>query len=320
MNQKALAIVEQNDEFGLAISTRDNEIWKRLSSISLTEAISHWLATFGYHSKRNYQSGMNRIIEQGLLSPNTNLQTFALMNHESILDHIKQISQWSESTRQARAACYISFTNFLSRRFPKVIRKAIPSKEGNNKTFFKVREKVKTRAMTQSQWLQFLRELNHINPRDCLIAKLALQGGKRISEVLSLKTNQVDLVKNEVTFIQSKTRGHYKESVITYPQALVDELATYIGNRNGLVFITRGKKPVMRTQLANSFERAGMKASIPFKVTPHVLRTSLITYLRSQGFSDSDILKVTGHVSVDMIQAYDKSSQAENITKSISLF
>ena len=33
----------------------------------------------------------------------------------------------------------------------------------------------------------------------------------------------------------------------------------------------------MRTQLANSFDRAGERAGIPFKVTPHVLRTSLIT-------------------------------------------
>lgn len=225
----------------------------------------------------------------------------------------------SESSKQARAACYISFTRFLSRRTQGVITKAIPSREGTVKTFYRVREKVATQAMTRSQWSAFLHELNKLNQRDCLIAKIMLQGGKRMSEVLSLCTEQIDHATNEITFIQSKTKGYEKETVITYPHSVFDELKNYIGERGGIVFITKYGKSVMPNQLAVTFEKAGESARIPFKVTPHVLRASAVTYLKREGFSDSDIMKVTGHASSEMVHAYDKSERAQNASKKISL-
>jgi integrase len=38
-----------------------------------------------------------------------------------------------------------------------------------------------------------------------------------------------------------------------------------------------------------------------------------------QGFSDSDIQKVTGHASSEMVNAYDKRSRADNASKKVSL-
>jgi integrase/recombinase XerD len=72
-------------------------------------------------------------------------------------------------------------------------------------------------------------------------------------------------------------------------------------------------------QLASTFEKAGKLAKIPFKVTPHVLRASTVTHLKQQGFSDSDIQKITGHASSEMVNAYDKSSRADNASKKVSL-
>jgi len=42
----------------------------------------------------------------------------------------------------------------------------------------------------------------------------------------------------------------------------------------------------MINQLAVTFARA---AGIPFKVSPHVIRASAVTYLKQQGFQDGDI-------------------------------
>jgi site-specific recombinase XerD len=88
---------------------------------------------------------------------------------------------------------------------------------------------------------------------------------------------------------------------------------------SGTVFITRSGKSVMVTRLAQTFEKAGKEAGIPFKVTPHVLRASTVTYLKQQGFQDSDIMKVTGHVSSAMVCAYDKASQETNATEKVQL-
>ncbi len=85
------------------------------------------------------------------------------------------------------------------------------------------------------------------------------------------------------------------------------------------MFVTKYGKPVMPNQLAITFEKAGINAGIPFKVSPHVLRASAVTYLKREGFADSEIMKVTGHASAEMVHAYDKSERAQNASKKISL-
>lgn len=75
----------------------------------------------------------------------------------------------------------------------------------------------------------------------------------------------------------------------------------------------------MINQVAVTFAKAGRAAGIPFKVSPHVLRASAVTYLRQQGFQDSDIMRVTGHSTSEMVNAYDKTSRAENASKKVNL-
>ncbi|MGK5593882.1 MAG: tyrosine-type recombinase/integrase [Parachlamydiaceae bacterium] len=278
-----------------------------------------WLDTLALLTKRNYLSGLKRLIEYGLINPLKTLQDFALANHQSIIDQIKLIKGWSECSRQARAACYISFTGYLNRRLQGMIKKALPNKEKESKTFFKVYEKVKTKATNHAQWQSFLQALAKINKRDCLIAKITLQGGKRIGEVLSLQTENIDWSINEITFKQSKTKGYIKETVITYPDSVMKSLKEYIGERVGDIFVTRSNNKVSLRQVAKTFAKTGLAANLPFKITPHVLRASTVTYLKGQGFADGDIMKVTGHASAELIYAYDKSSRSENASKHVSL-
>jgi integrase len=200
-----------------------------------------------------------------------------------------------------------------------MIPRVIPCKDEGNKTFRKVRDVVDTDAMTQVQWLSFFEALEAINARDCLIAKIILQGGKRVQEVLSMMCDAIDWDNRQITFKQSKTKGVDRETVITFPESIMSALKEYIGDRMELVFITRTGKEIPRLQLAITFEKAGAIAKIPFKVTPHVLRATTVTYLKQQGFSDSDIMKVTGHASSEMVNAYDKSSRADNASRKVSL-
>jgi len=305
--------------FEHAKSLRDNFIWEQLDQTKVEEAIVYWLLTLSPKTCINYQSGMRKLTTLGLLDPTLNLQAFALINHDAIVDQIKLVSEWTECSRQARAACYISFTRFLNRRTQGIIDRARPNKEGTAKTFFKVYEKVKTSAMTQVQWTQFLDALEKISPREALIAKVILQGAKRVSEVLSLKVDQIDWERRKIRFAQSKTKGLKKETVITYPESVIEKLRAYVGERKGAVFITKFGKNVDLRWLAKLFAQAGRVAALPFKITPHVLRASTVTYLKQQGFADSDIQKITGHASSAMVYAYDKSPQEENASQRVSL-
>lgn len=301
-----------------AKTLRDQITWQRMESLPLEEILLEWLSTLSERTRINYKSGLNKLAESGIINPFVSLQSFSLVNHDAIVDRIKQLPM-AETTRQARAALYISFTRYLSRRFKGVFSKAMPSREGTEKTFFRVHEKVVTEAMNQKQWTAFFSQLEKINPRDALIGKVALQGGKRIREVLNLRTEQIDWEKREITFTQSKTKGVSKQTVITYSETIMQELRELVGDREGFVFISVKGNPVILNQVANTFGRAGKLAGISFKVTPHVLRASAVTYLKQQGFADSDIMKITGHASGEMIRAYDKSERADNPTKRVNL-
>lgn len=314
MNQNVLTLLEEcknttKDRFRLSTGVHS----------TVGDLLNEWLKTLSHRTRINYQSGARMLTIVGLINLTMSSQEFSRVNHDEVLDKIKQIRAWRETTRQARAALYISFTRYLSRLFPGVFKKAVACREGTNKTFFRVHEKVVSKAMSRTQWLLFLAELRMINPRDCLIAKLTLQGGKRIREVLALAVEAINWETMEITFSQSKTRGMQKETVITYPASVMHELRVYIGDRRGRVFVSRTGNSISLNQVANTFSRAGTSARIPFKVTPHILRTSAVTYFRQQGFSDSDIQKVTGHASTAMVNAYDKSDRANNASKKVNL-
>lgn len=293
---------------------KEETIWQQMSGISLEDALIEWLRSLEGLTMKNYLSAFSRLTEEDLIDPHVSLQQFSMVNHEQIIDNIKLVPFWTEATKQARAAAYISFTGFLQRRTQGMISKAIPNKEGTNKTFFKIRDKVKTKALSREQTKVFLEAIQKINSRDALIAKLLIQGGKRKGEVLGLQVESVDFDENRINFKQTKTRGMEKVTVINFPEYLMNELRQYIGNRSGFVFITRNGKRICPYQIDRNFIKAGLNADIPFRVTPHVLRVTLVTRLKELKIQDTDIMKITGHANPAQLSSYDKSDMADNAT------
>ena len=304
----------KSDDYFRTVTEKKEIVWERLGQISVKQALEAWYRTLPESTKKNYRAGFNRLVCLGLLDLRANLQQFALANHEVRVDEIKRIEDWSEATRQARAAGYISFTSFLQRRTQGIVAKASANREGVGKTFYKVRDKVKTPALSKNQTQLFFDELKQVNYRDYLVAKVILQGGKRKGEVLGLRRKNIHFGKNRIFFDQSKTRGVQKQTVIGFPESFMKELAGYLGDRTGLIFVTRNLKRISPYQLNRTFSRAGKRASIPFRVTPHVLRVTLVTRLKELHVQDSDIMKITGHASPVQLSSYDKSDLADNAT------
>ncbi|MDH5561661.1 MAG: site-specific integrase [Deltaproteobacteria bacterium] len=307
-------LVSFGDSYRNSKNLKEDAIWSQLKNISVSEALRFWYMTLKHSTRINYECAFKGLKAANLVDLEMDLRTFSLSNHESLVDDVKLISHWSEASRQARAAAYISFTGFLQRRTQGLVRKAMPSKEGLNKTFYKVREKVKTSALTQVETKLFLKELEAINQRDALIAKLILQGGKRKSEVLELEVKAIDFSTQKITYKQSKTRGTEKKTIIHYPIHIMNELKLYCENRDGLVFVTRNGKKVHPAQIDRNYLLAGKRSGISFRVTPHVLRVTLVTRLKELEVQDSDIMKITGHASPAQLSQYDKSDPSINAT------
>ncbi len=303
---------------------------QKLEYTPIKVAIEDWLRNLHGETRRNYAYYITDMMRRGIvpeIDGNGNAFTVGHFNytpHEKVVDYIKTIEDWSEGTRQVRAACYISFTSYLGRISQGWFRKAEPSTLASNKTFYSVRDKCETRAISLHEWHTFIEALYKINERDALIAKAMLQGAKRISEVLSLSLDQIDFDKKLLSFRQSKTGGTIREIPITYPETFMNELGCYIEKtkeirgESRVVFITNRGKNVYRTQLNATFEKASEIARLP-KITPHVLRASWVTFAKEQKIPDSEVMKVTGHTSSKMIYAYDKTSAVDNYSKKLVL-
>jgi len=303
---------------------------QKLEYIPIKIAIEDWLKNLHGETRRNYAYYVTDMMKRGIIPEidgDGNEFTVGHFNytpHEKVVDYIKTVEDWSEGTRQVRAACYISFTSYLGRISQGWFRKAEPSTLASNKTFYSVRDKCATKAITLHEWHTFIEALSKINGRDALIAKAMLQGAKRISEVLSLTVDQIDFERKILNFRQSKTGGTIREIPITYPESFMSELAAYIDRTRELrgesrvVFITNRGKSVYRTQLNATFEKASVIARLP-KITPHVLRASWVTFAKEQKIPDSEVMKVTGHTSSKMIYAYDKTSAIDNYSKKLVL-
>ncbi len=72
------------ESFEQAKSLRDNLVWQQLDKVTVEEALIYWLTTLGAKTKLNYQSGMRKLAVLGLIDPSITLQSFALLNHDTI--------------------------------------------------------------------------------------------------------------------------------------------------------------------------------------------------------------------------------------------
>lgn len=309
---------------GEAKASRDEALWKELSKMSLQSAAKVFLQTLTGHTKRAYGAAFRSIFklfrEFKIFSPEASLQTLALSNVEFLLDEIRSKLKGAEATKQARAAAFISLTRYLQRATGGLIRAAVPNHEKTRPTFRQVRITASTQSLTKVQWTKFLLSLKETSFRDYLVAKMILQGAKRVSEVLTARIEQIDWDKSQIVFKQLKSKEIEKFTIITYPKEFMQELKQYLGERKeGLIFRTRFAQSLTQAHVYRAFAAAGKKSGAPFTVHPHVLRASAITYLSMQGYSADQIMKVSGHADAKLVRYYDKTPIENNPSKEVNL-
>jgi integrase/recombinase XerD len=311
--------------YSQALVLRHESLWSNLGQATILQAIEEFLGTIhNRETHRSYKRQLFRIFslfaENGWPSFGSSLQTLALSNADNMLDLVKDRTLGTEATKQHYCATLIAFMRYLSRATAAIIRAPTPKKGGENATFRKIRDKASTHAMNQCQWSAFLRQLNLTSHRDYLVAKMILQGAKRVGEVINAEIRNIDWDKRQIRFNQEKSRGIERFTVITYPQDFLDELRTYLdGRTNGPIFLTRVGKRLSQPHLYRAFAAAGLDAGVPFTVHPHCLRATAITYLSLQGYHSDEIMRVSGHTTTTAVIYYDKRSLEQNPTTEISL-
>lgn len=146
--------------------------------------------------------------------------------------------------------------------------------------------------------------------RDATILELLYATGLRVSELVSLNVQDIDL---QESYIRCWGKGSKERIVYLYPKALAglkQYLATarvaLLGTRRDetALFLNHRGERLTRQWVWNILKVYGEKAGIDQRITPHTLRHSFATHLLQNGASLRHVQELLGHSSIATTQIY----------------
>jgi integrase/recombinase XerD len=148
-----------------------------------------------------------------------------------------------------------------------------------------------------------------LGARDAAMLELLYAAGLRVSELVNLKLQDINL---EAGFVRVLGKGS-KERVVPIGQHAKTKIEFYIENyrqaalKNKLsryLFIARAGKPITRQGFWKLLRRYADQAQLNKKITPHSLRHSFATHLLEGGADLRAVQVMLGHVDISTTQIY----------------
>ena len=153
-------------------------------------------------------------------------------------------------------------------------------------------------------------EKNFNGERDMMILELLYGTGIRISELINLKTRNINLPKKEMK-IMGKTK---KERIIPLHQQIISQIKKYLDKKNEiksthefLLCTNKGKKlyPMLIYRIVKKHLSSLINSK---KYNPHLLRHTFATHILNKGGDLNSIKDLLGHESLAATQIYTHNS------------
>ncbi len=145
--------------------------------------------------------------------------------------------------------------------------------------------------------------------RDKAMLEILYATGLRVSELVSLKLDDVDL---EVGFLRSMGKGS-KERVVPIGAVAQEAVQDYLlmarrlflkGKMANELFITRRGSKMTRQGFWKILKAYALKANISNSISPHTLRHAFATHLLEGGADLRSVQEMLGHADISTTQIY----------------
>lgn len=158
-------------------------------------------------------------------------------------------------------------------------------------------------VLSRSEIEQILKAI--INPKHKLLLSLAYGAGMRVSEIMSLRVEDLDIDSLVVNIRRAKGQ---KDRISLIPEKLVNDLKNLVAGKTGKDWVfasERGGKLTTRTA-QKVFAQALKKTGIEKPATFHSLRHSFATHLLENGVDVRYVQELLGHANIRTTQHYTK--------------
>ena len=145
------------------------------------------------------------------------------------------------------------------------------------------------------------------NEKTRLIVSMLYSSGLRVSELVNLKVNDLNL-DERIGWVR-KGKGS-KDRIFTISESLATNLKEFLKEKNN-IYVFSKDKPLTTRNIQKIIASLRAKADINKKITPHTLRHSFATHLLENGVDIRKIQFLLGHSSLNTTQIYAHVSQEE---------
>ena len=154
-----------------------------------------------------------------------------------------------------------------------------------------------------AQFIDSLPEEKEIDRRDKAIMEILYSCGMRVSEMLTLNRNDIDLIGGVI-----KVRGKgKKERILPLGGPAEKALEKYLscrGDHSPALFVNRFKKRLSAVGVRKIISRRAKLIGITKKISPHTFRHSFATHLLNRGADLRSVQELLGHSDIATTQIY----------------
>lgn len=179
------------------------------------------------------------------------------------------------------------------------------------------KEDPKTEFFEREEWEQFIKGLETVNRGWMIPFFLTLHDTvSRLSEISGLRVWDIDFKRSLITITQFKTEK--KKTVPMSPNlsTILQAQIMSLTKKDGWLFPDKEGERLTNPKVQYAFERALKASGIKKPLTVHSVRHTGASWLAIDGFSESQIMGVTGHTTTQHVHRYMHLAPS-NLTKLI---